>query len=324
MCLYPKLIDNPKYQPNKKNNYNPPNKPNDQRILYVPIGCGRCIECKKQKSNSWKTRLLEEIRTDKTGVFVTLTFNEDNLLSIKNKLNKNNDYTYEVDNEIATYAVRHFLELWRKHHKKSIKHWLITELGTTKTERIHIHGILFTDQPNEIKKIWKYGYVYIGQYVNETTINYVSKYMTKLDPKHKEYNQKIYTSKGIGKNYLNRLDSKRNRYLDNKTNETYVSRKGSISNLPIYYRNKLYSDDEREKLWLNKLDREERYVLGTRIDLKCPNGDNDYKNAIIEARRINISRGFGSDIKNDSQKKYEQNRKKLAQLTYISKLKNQL
>ena len=133
MCLYPKLIDNRKYKPNKKNGYNPPKPPDDQRVLYVPVGCGRCIECKTKKANNWKIRLNEEVRTDSTGHFVTLTFSEEKLNEIKNNLKKTNQYSYEIDNEIASYAVRHFLELWRKHHKKSVKHWLITELGTTKT-----------------------------------------------------------------------------------------------------------------------------------------------------------------------------------------------
>ena len=49
MCLYPKLIKNPKYRPNKKNNYNPPTC-EDDRVLYVPVGCGNCIECRNQKN----------------------------------------------------------------------------------------------------------------------------------------------------------------------------------------------------------------------------------------------------------------------------------
>ena len=39
MCLYPKMIKNPKYLPNKKNNNNPP-EITDERVKYVPVGCG--------------------------------------------------------------------------------------------------------------------------------------------------------------------------------------------------------------------------------------------------------------------------------------------
>ena len=50
MCLYPKLIKNKKYLPNKKNNWNPP-KCEDYRLLYVTAACGKCLECRKQKTN---------------------------------------------------------------------------------------------------------------------------------------------------------------------------------------------------------------------------------------------------------------------------------
>ena len=48
MCLYPKFIDNPRYRKNKKNGGIIP-AVSDERVLLVPIGCGKCMECKKQK-----------------------------------------------------------------------------------------------------------------------------------------------------------------------------------------------------------------------------------------------------------------------------------
>lgn len=321
MCLYPKLLDNRKYKPNKKNGYKAPPKPHDPRVLYVPVGCGRCIECRKQKSNAWRIRLAEEIRHDNTGVFVTLTFSEEKLNEIKEKLNKSNYYSYEIDNEIASYAVRHFLELWRKHHKKSVKHWLITELGHNNTERIHLHGILFTDKKDEIKKIWKYGYVYLGDYMNEKTINYVSKYITKTDIHHKEYQSKIFCSKGIGSKYLERDDSMKHIFDLENTNEEYRLRNGQKISLPIYYRNKVFNETEREELWLQKLNKNERYVLGIRIDMTKENSDNEYHSILKDARLKNYHWGYGNDEKNAEQKKYEEKRKKLKQLTYISAIR---
>ena len=66
MCLYPKLIKNRKYIANKKNGGNIP-PVNDLRVLMVPVGCGKCIECKKQKSREWSIRLQEEIRHMNNG-----------------------------------------------------------------------------------------------------------------------------------------------------------------------------------------------------------------------------------------------------------------
>ena len=72
MCLYPTFIKNKKYLPNKKNRYNPP-IPKDDRVLYVPVGCGKCIECMKQKSRAWQVRLHEEIKDHKDKLYVTLS-----------------------------------------------------------------------------------------------------------------------------------------------------------------------------------------------------------------------------------------------------------
>lgn len=78
MCLYPQLIKNKKYTANKKNKGKPP-KIKDKRTEYVPIGCGKCIECLKQKAREWQVRLQEEIKTNKKGTFVTLTFSNENI-----------------------------------------------------------------------------------------------------------------------------------------------------------------------------------------------------------------------------------------------------
>ena len=79
MCLYPTLIINPKYKPNKKNGGHVP-PVSDERIKYVPIGCGKCEECRKQKAGEWFIRLSEELRHNKEKCrFITLTFNNESL-----------------------------------------------------------------------------------------------------------------------------------------------------------------------------------------------------------------------------------------------------
>lgn len=301
MCLYPKLIKNRKYTANKKNKGIIP-EATDERVLLVPVGCGRCIECCKQKAKQWQVRLQEEIRHDKNGKFVTLTFSNENYAKLAEEINAEG---YELDNEIATLATRRFLERWRKKHKKSVKHWLITELGEGGTENIHMHGIIWTGEVEDIKTIWGYGYVYIGEYVNEITINYISKYLTKRDKKHCEYQNKILTSKGIGRGYIQRDDSKRNIYKEGNTKETYTTRQGQQINLPIYYRNKIYNENEREKLWLEKLDKQERYVLGQKINVSSEQGIKAYEQAVKIARQKNKRLGYGDDEKSWDKKLYE-------------------
>ena len=45
-------------------------------------------------------------------------------------------------------------------------------------------------------------------------------------------------------------------------------RNGGKLNLPIYYRNKIFTEEEREKLFLDKIEKGIVYVLGSKIDLK--------------------------------------------------------
>lgn len=313
MCLYPKLIKNRKYIPNKKNGgIIPPIL--DGRTAYVPVGCQKCIECKKQKSRQWQVRLSEEIRHNKKGTMVTLTFSNEEYAKLYKEITGLSGY--DLDNEIATLATRRFLERWRKEYKKSVKHWLITEIGGTRYENIHIHGIIFTENKKEIERIWKYGFVYLGEYVSEKTINYIVKYVNKTDQKHKEYNSKILTSPGIGKNYLERIDSTKNIYNNEKTIETYTNRQGLKMNLPTYYRNKIYTEEEREKLWIMKLDKEERWVCGERVSVK--EEENTYIQLREYYRTINKQLGYGDDEINWDRKRYERERRKLKQYQKIN------
>ena len=164
MRLYPKFIQNKKYLPNKKNGWNAPTA-KDDRVTLVPVGCGNCIECRKLKAREWQVRLNEEIRNNKNGVFVTLTFDEKSLDILEKEIRLDTNYHEKEINTLPTLAVRRFLERWRKKYGKSVRHWLITELGHQNTERIHLHGLIFTDNKEDIEPIWSYGYVYLGQFV---------------------------------------------------------------------------------------------------------------------------------------------------------------
>mgnify|MGYP000916642734 CR=1 FL=1 len=308
MCLYPKLIENRKYKANKKNGgVIPPIR--DDRVKLVAVGCGKCIECRKQKKREWQVRMLEDIKVNKNGKFVTLTFDRDSLRKLEDDIGYISD-KYLQSNEVATLGVRRFLERWRKKYKKSVRHWLVTELGHTGTERIHLHGIIWTDEPNEvIEKFWKYGFVWFGDYVNEKTVNYIIKYINKVDNDHPNYQSKVLTSKGIGRNYLDDYNSKTNKYNGKHTKEYYTTNNGVKINLPIYYRNNIYDDDERELLWLNKLDKEIRYVCGEQVDISKT--DDEYIKLRDYYRKKNKRLGYGDDMINWDEKQYRNQMKKL-------------
>lgn len=365
MCLFPKLIFNPKYKENKKNGGQVP-AVSDVRTLYVPVGCGNCIECRKKKARSWQVRLLEDLKEHKNGKFITLTFSNESIRKLYDELHRtvkwsiDYNYTldickaprkdksrrlrqriikrwherkeikegYNLDNYLATRAVRLFLERWRKVHKKSLRHWLVTELGHEGTENIHLHGIVWTDiNINEVERLWQYGFVWKGKlicmhkhipiyenYVNEKTVNYITKYVSKMDILHKKYKAVTLTSAGIGRCFRDSYNAKQNKYKGTDTQEYYRTRQGYKIAMPIYWRNKIYNDEEREKLWIQKLDKQERWVLGKRVDVS--KSQEEYYNALLYAQEINKQLGYGrnNDDKTEWNRNiYEQERRKLIQ-----------
>lgn len=261
MCLYPTFIKNPKYKPNKKNKGKPPICW-DRRLYYIPAKCGCCIECRKEKQREWRVRLEEELRSN-YGYFITLTISPEGIKEIEEHTNLN----WELNpNEIATKALRLFLERARKDTGKSIRHWCVTELGE-KGDRIHLHGIFFGQKSAElIKKHWKYGFSFIGQYCNSRSVNYMTKYMLKVDVKHPTFKQIVLASPGIGAGYMDRLD-----YLWQKQNykkievATYTFRNGTKMAMPKYYKNKIFTDKEREKMWINNLNRGLLWIFGEKV-----------------------------------------------------------
>ena len=200
------------------------------------------------------------------------------------------------------------LERIRKKTGKSIKHFFVTELGHQKTERLHLHGIIWGIGSDKlVEEKWQYGFVFTGFWVNEQTVNYITKYMLKVDEKHPLFRGKVLCSAGLGSGYTKRADSNNNKYQKGKTNETYRFRNGVKVNLPIYYRNKLYSEEEREKLFLDKLDKGIIWVMGQPVK-----ADN-YK---LYEKLLKEARDYTSKLLFDKETEWEQRK-------YINRLKRQ-
>lgn len=335
MCLYERKMENPKYKPNKKNGGIIPPIPHPD-MRWVPVTCGECMECRKKKAREWQVRLTEDIKKHKNGKFVTLTFNSESLKIIKDRVrldyfkkNKTKLEGYPLDNAIATYAIDKFCERWRKKTGKFPRHWLITELGTTRTEHIHMHGIIWADDIQEIVRVWnssKYGangFVWTGneitltvggitktiidQYVNEKTVNYCMKYVHKIDEKHKTYKPIILCSNGIGKGFTDTEAAKRAKYQTENTREYYKTSSGHKIALPKYLKNKIYSDTEREKLWIEKLNQKMKYVCGEKISIA--DGVENYEKLRDFYRNKNAILGYGTGMHSDERREYEKQRR---------------
>lgn len=319
MCLYPRLVDNPKYKANKKNGGVIPPKL-DPRVSYVPIGCQTCWECRRKKAREWQARLQEEIRHNRRCYFITLTFSTESLNEIVNNNAKLQELDgYDLDNGITVKALELFLDRWRKRHKQSLKHWLVTELGHGDTEHIHMHGLLWTEHITTLEEIWGYGKTHIGSYLNARTVNYIIKYVSKADHVHLNYKQQVYTSNGIGKQYTTRNDAKSNKFKKGETNEAYRTSTGHKVALPIYWRNKIYTEEERERLWIEKLDKNTRWVCGEKIDIT--ENQDAYYNVLEYHRRRTRNLGYPDPDMIWSKKAYEEQRRKMIHEKRITVLK---
>lgn len=107
------------------------------------VPCGKCIECLKDRQNSWKIRLTEEARDHKYVYFFTLTYNDDNV-----------PFSFDDEGNKVLHFRKSDLQLWLKRHKIKyerlfkrdidFKYFICSEYGPN-TGRPHYHGILFTD-----------------------------------------------------------------------------------------------------------------------------------------------------------------------------------
>lgn len=299
-CLYPKLIKNPRYKPNKKNGGKPPIL-TDKRVEYVPVSCGKCIECRKKKRREWMVRLSEELRGGgNPPLFVTLTISDEQMKRVP----------YKNDNETAKVFVKWFRENVRQKTDHSPKHYFVTELGEDKG-RIHLHGFVWANE-EIVRKCWIYGFIHVGTFVNEKSINYMTKYMLK-ESYDKNFTPQVFASKGIGACYFNRKDWQKNRFKENNTQEIYRFRNGSKMYMPQYYRNKIYSDDEREKLWIEKQEKGVVYIAGEKVNV---NDQEEYENVLSYYQKRSQSI-HGDNPEEWDKEKLRKRREKLK--SYLSK-----
>lgn len=197
--------------------------------MYVP--CGRCTACRIARTRDWTVRMLHEIESWPFSVFVTLTYDDNNLPG---------------DNSL----IKSEFQLWIKRLRRmlkgnKIKYYGCGEYGE-KHGRPHYHAIIYglsvEDKPLFLET-WNKGFVYVGN-VSYNSARYVAGYI------QKKYNgpmaKKVYgnrqvpfqlQSQGIGKEYA----------LKNATRlrkELCVSVRGVKLGLPRYYKKVLDLDSE--------------------------------------------------------------------------------
>lgn len=215
------------------------------------VPCGSCIGCLKMRRDAWSIRLKEELKVSEKATFLTLTYNDEHLPK-SGQLNKK---------DLQNYFKR------VRSEEKKLKYYACGEYGED-NNRPHYHGIIFNVDKEILINKWS---VPTGQYdyegrpineemgfvecdpVNEATIHYVTKYITNGKKYSYGYIKPFaIMSKGLGKSFINTNSS----YHKSLKSTTYVGLGGVKNNLPRYYRDRIFSDMEKEEI--NKLSRQKR------------------------------------------------------------------
>lgn len=108
-CLYPRVV------PNSKG---------------LKVDCGKCLPCRINRTRQWTLRLRHEMQTSKTCVFLTLTYDEQNLPEGGN---------------VSKDDLQNFISDLRAICGPGLRYFFCSEYGETEsaTNRPHYHGLVF-------------------------------------------------------------------------------------------------------------------------------------------------------------------------------------
>lgn len=208
------------------------------------VPCGKCPACRRAYQLQWIIRLKEELKHSAAGYFVTLTYEDSQQPGFDKK-------------RVQKFLNR--LQHRTKYYGVKLKYFLISEYGDT-TGRPHHHALFFLDKyldnfSEYIRKGWTFGFIQVAD-INARRINYVTKYCLKkqgasavdwsLFPDELNPNKCKFISKGLGLGYLSPSIQA---YHKNGLVTRYQSDL-MYAQLPRYYKDKLFDEDELERIKL--------------------------------------------------------------------------
>lgn len=237
----------------------------------VPIPCGWCINCRIDKRNQWIDRANYELKNKVTGTFLTLTYDELNIVP---------NLVHGRDGELRATINYNDIKLFLDRLKKRIKYinkkngnkknilmqndfsyLYVGEYGHGKIPRPHFHliicGLDFHQCERIFQEEWNKGFIY-SLPIKNGAVRYVLKYMDKqVNGKDaiKLYDDnflsrpKMVSSKSFGSGLY--LDDEQ--YKDVvKNNYTYLSTKNKRLPIPRYYLNKMLGIRKNDDTYLIK------------------------------------------------------------------------
>lgn len=179
--------------------------------------------------------MLEEFKDSKECIFLTLTYSDESV-----------HYDGNVHKE-------HLQKFWKRLRKRlgsrQIRYYAVGEYGT-KTFRPHYHAIVSGINANFydiLADAWSKGNIQVGT-VTERSISYVCKYHVNRTDYPVGLNPSfVLMSKGIGKAYVEKFRE----YHEESIDRCYYTRFNQKKRLPRYFKDKVYTTQQKEDIMQN-------------------------------------------------------------------------
>lgn len=263
--------------------------------VFLDTPCGKCMACLSNKRSEWQTRLEVELKHATNAWFITLTYDDKNLPFVT----KDGIITIGLENTIHSFDemyptllesdVQKFFKRLRKKQaqftKEQIRYFYVGEYGG-QTTRPHYHLLLFNLNNDErvvhlqTLQAWKKGFVYVGK-VEPASIAYCTNYIINpeidvplgVKPPYARQSRRP----AIGHQYINEY---KNYHRNDTDNHVYTSPTGVKRNLPRYYKEKIFSKQERAAMRLKLSAAETKKYKYKSVDQIISESKRDHSNQL--------------------------------------------
>lgn len=257
-----------------------------QKDGFVTVPCGKCYACLHRRRQQWSFRLKEELKSSSSAHFVTLTYSDEHL--------PRSDIGFPI-------VCKRDVQLWMKRLRKrlqasgdKIRYFLVSEYGS-RTKRPHYHAILFNlpielDLNDTLVSTWQLGHVHIGS-VTDASISYCAKYCMAYEEDFPEEITRPFMlcSKRppIGGTYLTPEMVHYHKVGYRNYTTLPGGKKGS---LPRFYKDKIFSQHEKEIIKSQILPQVEPEVDIERIERGLPSKSTEELLHRVKAMRSRLSK----------------------------------
>lgn len=238
--------------------------------LYEPtqVPCGKCEACQHNRTVEWVQRIQDEFQFSRNGVFLTLTYNDENLPQYVNK-----EDVQKFFKRLRKRCEPSSIKGLHNSRYRPLRYFLTSEYGPLHN-RPHYHAIVMDIIPIEdnypdirklyevLEKSWGLGFIYVEP-ITVGNCHYVVDYMVKdfHEDLPYELKQTLFNlkSNGLGLKFISDEQNKFN--LGNRSDFRIPSESGK-RNMPRYYKEKLFGDERRKIISYNnrRLQEHSRYL----------------------------------------------------------------